>query len=57
MVFTIFCILVDEKIKLKVLIAPLKVLTNFENSLSNPLQRQSGTFDTENAFRKPPVIM
>jgi hypothetical protein len=35
-VFTIFCFLVDEKIKLKVfsLHAPLKLLTNFGNSSS-----------------------
>ncbi len=35
-VFTIFCFFVDEKIKLKVLLASLKLLTNFENPSSNP---------------------
>ncbi len=36
--FTIFCVLVDEIIKLKVLaIELLKLLTNFENAFSNPL--------------------
>ena len=35
--------------------APLKLLTNFENSSSNLLHRpSSGDFDTENAYRKPP---
>jgi hypothetical protein len=38
LVFTIFCFLVDEIIKLKVLtIELLKLLTNFENAFSNPL--------------------
>jgi hypothetical protein len=39
-VFTIFCLLVDEKIKLKALACSFEIiLTNFENPLSNPLQR------------------
>jgi hypothetical protein len=34
----------------------LKLLTNLENSSSNSLQKpKSGDFDTENAYRKPPV--
>jgi hypothetical protein len=39
-------------------LALLKLLTNFENPSSNPLQRpQSGDFDNENAYMKPPVIL
>jgi hypothetical protein len=60
MVFTIVYFLVDEKIKLKVLACFFEIIycTNFENPSSNPLQRPySGDFDTENAYRKPPVIL
>jgi hypothetical protein len=40
---------VDEKIKLKVLACSFEI---------KPLQRPySGDFDTENAYRKPPVIL
>jgi hypothetical protein len=51
MVFTIFCFLVDEKIKPKVLACSLKLLTNFEKPSSNPLQSsKSGDLNTENAY-------
>jgi hypothetical protein len=50
MVFTTFCFLIEEKKNSKFWLAPLKVLTNFENPSSNPLQKPySGDFDTENA--------
>jgi hypothetical protein len=40
----------------KLYLAPLKLLTNFENPFSNQLQMPySGDFDTENAYRKPPA--
>ncbi len=56
-VFSIFGFLVDEKIKLKVfLLAPLKLLTNFENP---PVTRfkdpKAAIFDNENAYRKSPA--
>ncbi len=38
-VFTIFYYLVYENIKLKVLACSLKLLSNFENPSSNPLER------------------
>jgi hypothetical protein len=45
-----------KKSKSKFFLAPLKLLTSFENPSSNPLQRpESGDFNTENAYRKPPV--
>jgi hypothetical protein len=54
MVFTIFGFLIDGKIKPKV----FKLLMDFENSSSNPLQRlKCGDFDNENAYRKPLVIL
>ncbi len=35
----------------KFYLAPLQLLSNFENPSSNPLQRpESGDFDTENAY-------
>ncbi len=50
--------IVDEKIRLKVLACTFEFLSNFENLSSKPLQRPySGNFDTENAYRKPPVIL
>ncbi len=49
--FTNICCLVVEKSKLKFSLAPLKLLTNFENSNSSPLQRPySGDFGPENAY-------
>jgi hypothetical protein len=59
MVFKIFCFLVDKKIKLKVFwLALLKLLTNAKNPFCNLLQRPySSDLDTENAYRKPPVIL
>jgi hypothetical protein len=45
-----------KKIKLKVLAWSSKLLTNFEKPSSNPFQRPyGGDFDTENAYRKPPM--
>ncbi len=39
-------------------VASLKSLTSFESPPSNPLQRPySGDLDTENAYRKLPVIL
>jgi hypothetical protein len=38
-VFTIFCFLVDEKSNSKFQLAPLKLLTNFENDTSKLLKR------------------
>jgi hypothetical protein len=47
-----------EKLNSKLYLAPLKLLTNFENPSSNPLQRPySDDFGTDNAYRKPPVIL
>jgi hypothetical protein len=47
-----------KKSNSKFLLAPLKLLTNFKNPSNNPLQRPvSGDFDTEIAYRKPPVIL
>jgi hypothetical protein len=60
MVFTFFCFLVDEKIKLKVLPCSFVITyrTSFENPSRNPLQKAySGDFGTVNAYRKPPVIL
>jgi hypothetical protein len=54
--FTFFCFLGDEKTKLKVLAFSFEIIY-FENPSSNALQRlQSSGVDTENAYRKPPVI-
>jgi hypothetical protein len=47
-----------KKSNSKFYIAPLKLFPNFENPSSNPLQRPlTGDFDTENAYRKPPIIL
>jgi hypothetical protein len=48
-----------KKSKSKFWLASLKLLlTNFENPSGNMLQRtQSGDFDSEDAYRKPPVIL
>jgi hypothetical protein len=47
-----------ESQSLKVLLARLKLLTNFENSSSDLLQSPcSGDFYNENGYRKPPVIL
>jgi hypothetical protein len=53
-VFTILVSYLNEKkSNSKYYIAPLKLLTNFENPSSNPLLRPfGGDFDTENAYRK-----
>jgi hypothetical protein len=57
-VFAIFSCLVDEKSNSKFKLAPLKLLilkilpvTRFKDP------KAGGDFDTENAYRKPPVIL
>jgi hypothetical protein len=46
-----------KNVSSKFYLAPLKLLTNFEDPFSNLLKRPSDDFDAENAYRKPPVIL
>ncbi len=43
-----------KKSKSKILLTSVKLLTNFDNPFSNPLQRLK---DSENAYRKPHVTL
>ncbi len=58
MVFTIFCFLVDKKIKIKVLAGSLNYLLILKTLPATCCKKlQINDFDTENAYKNPPVIL